>query len=75
MQDFYNGLAEILEIDVAQVTPQLRLGDHAWDSLAIISVIVRRSSSVMDGSAPGGCSTRLTSGCPGGPTVIQNMSL
>lgn len=39
MQDFYNGLAEILEIDVAQVTPQLRLGDHAWDSLAIISVI------------------------------------
>lgn len=39
MQDFYNGLAEILEIDMAQVTPQLRLGDHAWDSLAIISVI------------------------------------
>lgn len=39
MQDFYNGLAEILEIDVAQVTPQLKLGDHAWDSLAIISVI------------------------------------
>ena len=39
MQDFYNGLAEILEIDAAQVTPQLKLGDHAWDSLAIISVI------------------------------------
>ncbi len=39
MQDFYNGLADILEIDVAEVTPQLRLGDHAWDSLAIISVI------------------------------------
>ena len=38
MQDFYNGLADILEIDVAEVTPQLRLGDHAWDSLAIISV-------------------------------------
>lgn len=39
MQEFFNGLAEILEIDVADVTPQLKLGDHAWDSLAIISVI------------------------------------
>lgn len=39
MQEFFNGLAEILEIDAAEVTPQLKLGDYAWDSLAIISVI------------------------------------
>lgn len=39
MQDFFNGLADILEIDAADVTPTLKLGDYAWDSLAIISVI------------------------------------
>jgi hypothetical protein len=39
--------------------------------LAIISVIVRRSSSVMPGVTAGGDSTMLTSGWAGGPTVIQ----
>lgn len=39
MHTFFNGLADILEIDAADVTPELKLGDYAWDSLAIISVI------------------------------------
>jgi hypothetical protein len=43
--------------------------------LAIISVMVRRSSSVMPGSAAGGCSTMEVPGWLGGPTVIQRMSL
>jgi acyl carrier protein len=39
MQEFYNGLADILEVDAKEVTPALQLHDHIWDSLAIISVI------------------------------------
>jgi acyl carrier protein len=39
MQEFYVGLAEILEVDAAKVTPELRLADHAWDSLAVVSTI------------------------------------
>ena len=41
--------------------------------LAIISLMVRRSSSVMPGSANGGVRTMLVSGWPGGPTVIQRI--
>ncbi|WP_298412633.1 acyl carrier protein [Janthinobacterium sp.] len=39
MHEFFNGMAEILEIDATDITPELKLGDYAWDSLAIISVI------------------------------------
>jgi acyl carrier protein len=39
MQNFYSGLAEILEIDVAAVTPDLVLAQYAWDSLAVVSTI------------------------------------
>ena len=39
MQEFFDGLADILEIDAVDVTPALKLGDHGWDSLATISVI------------------------------------
>ena len=42
--------------------------------LAIISAIVRRSSSVMPGSAAGGCRTIDVPGWPGGPTVIQRIA-
>lgn len=38
MSEFYEGLAEILEVDEAAVTPELELGD-SWDSLAIVSTI------------------------------------
>lgn len=39
MQDFFEGLAEILEIDIALVTPELNLQDYAWDSLAVVSTM------------------------------------
>ena len=41
--------------------------------LAIISAMVRRSSSVMPGSAAGGCSTMDVPGWSAGPTVIQRI--
>ncbi|QFS43160.1 acyl carrier protein [Nostoc sphaeroides] len=39
MQAFYEGLAEILEIDVNEVSPSLDLTRMDWDSLAFISTI------------------------------------
>lgn len=39
MSEFYEGLAEILEIEPSDVTPELALDDDNWDSLAIVSAI------------------------------------
>ena len=39
MQKFYEGLAEVLEIDTAEAGPALVLADHSWDSLAVVSTI------------------------------------
>lgn len=39
MSDFYEGLADILEIDVAQIAPEMTLDEGNWDSLAIVSTI------------------------------------
>lgn len=39
MSEFYEGLAEILEVDVENITPELRLEDTPWDSLALVSTI------------------------------------
>lgn len=39
MNEFYEGLAEILEIDPADVKPDLFLDESSWDSLAIVSTI------------------------------------
>ena len=39
MHQFYEGLAEILEVPVSEVGPQLGLAAHGWDSLAIISCV------------------------------------
>lgn len=39
MSEFYEGLAEILEIDTDEVTPELQLTKENWDSLAIVSTI------------------------------------
>lgn len=39
MSEFYEGLAEILEVDVDQVQPGLSLEEGAWDSLAVVSTI------------------------------------
>lgn len=38
MSEFYEGLAEILEVDIADVDSDLELGE-GWDSLAIVSTI------------------------------------
>lgn len=38
MSEFYEGMAEILEVDAAEVGPDYELG-AAWDSLAIVSTI------------------------------------
>lgn len=39
MSEFYEGLAEILEVDTDQVTPDLSLEEGSWDSLAVVSTI------------------------------------
>ena len=39
MSAFYEGLAEILEIEPAEVGPDLSLTEHHWDSLAVVSTI------------------------------------
>ncbi len=39
MENFYAGLADILEIDVARVVPELDLTQLAWDSLAVVATI------------------------------------
>lgn len=39
MQEFHIGLAEILEIEPAQITADLDLVAHNWDSLAVVSTI------------------------------------
>jgi acyl carrier protein len=38
MSEFYEGMAEILDVDVSEVGPNYELGE-AWDSLAIVSTI------------------------------------
>lgn len=38
MSEFSEGLAEILEVEAAEITPDYELG-AAWDSLAIVSTI------------------------------------
>ena len=38
-EEFYEGLAEILEVDVDQVKPELELEEGSWDSLAVVSTI------------------------------------
>jgi acyl carrier protein len=60
MQEFFDGMADILEIDAAQVTPALVLADHAWDSLAIISTIALVDDlfdQMLDGQALAACTT------------------
>ena len=39
MSAFYEGLAEILEIEPAEVGPDLSLTEHHWDSLSVVSTI------------------------------------
>ena len=39
MQTFIDGLAEILELEPAEITADLDLPAHNWDSLAVVSTI------------------------------------
>lgn len=39
MTEFYEGLAEILEVEPTEVTPEMTLDEGVWDSLAIVSTI------------------------------------
>jgi acyl carrier protein len=39
MNAFYEGMAEVFEIDVSEITPELDLQAHNWDSLAVVSTI------------------------------------
>jgi acyl carrier protein len=38
MSEFYEGLAEILEVDVEDINSDMRL-EEGWDSLAVVSTI------------------------------------
>lgn len=39
MEAFYEGLAEILEVDVGVIDPDLDMTRHGWNSLAIVSTL------------------------------------
>jgi len=58
MSAFYEGLAEIFEIEAGDVRPELALANHNWDSLAIVSTIAlidECSNKVVEGSALARC--------------------
>jgi acyl carrier protein len=60
MTAFYEGLAEILEVDVAKVTPTLDLQACSWDSLAVVSTIALADDCfnvLLDGQSLGECNT------------------
>jgi acyl carrier protein len=57
---FYEGLAEILDIEPDAVGPELVLADHIWDSLAIVSTIAlidECSNKLVDAKALVRCET------------------
>lgn len=39
MSEFYEGLAEILEVDTVDINSELELDEGSWDSLAVVSTI------------------------------------
>ena len=39
MNELYVGLADIFEIDVAEIGPDTSLEEYGWDSLAMVSTI------------------------------------
>ena len=39
MSEFYDGLAEILELEPGEIGPDVSLKDVSWDSLAVVSTI------------------------------------
>lgn len=60
MNEFYMGLAEILEIDSALVNSELDLLAYNWDSLAVVSTIALCDECfnvMLDGQALNDCKT------------------
>jgi acyl carrier protein len=62
MSEFYDGMAEIFEVDVSQISPDFELhsGEAAWDSLAIVSTIALADDCfgvMLEGKALGECKT------------------
>ena len=39
MSELYEGLADIFEVDVSEISPEKSLAEFGWDSLAIVSTI------------------------------------
>ena len=39
MSEFYEGLAEILEVEPAEIAPNFNVKEAGWDSLAVVSTI------------------------------------
>lgn len=62
MSKFYEGMAEIFEIDPSQITPEFDLtsAEAQWDSLALVSTIALVDDCfnvMLDGTALAGCKT------------------
>jgi len=60
MSEFYEGLAEILEVDVVEINPKFNLHEAGWDSLAVVSTIALVDDCfgiVLEGQALDGCET------------------
>ncbi|MBW8756814.1 MAG: acyl carrier protein [Burkholderiales bacterium] len=60
MNTFYEGLAEILEVDASKLSPEFSFADANadWDSLAIVSTIALADDSfnvMLDGKALAAC--------------------
>ena len=62
MSEFFEGLAEIFEVDVSKISSEFELhsGEAAWDSLAIVSTIALADDCfnvMLEGKALGDCQT------------------
>lgn len=62
MSEFYQGMADILEVDESAITAAFDLhgGEAAWDSLAIVSTIALIDevfNVMLDGQSLGKCGT------------------
>jgi acyl carrier protein len=60
MTAFYAGLAEIFEVEEADIMPGFDLASHTWDSLAIVSTIALIDecfNHMVDGRALANCVT------------------
>ena len=60
MKKFLEGLAEVFELELSEVTPQLSLSSVTWDSLAIVSTIAlidEHFAVMVDGQALAACTS------------------